>query len=232
MNLVLDIGNTSIKVGYFEDNILINKEIYSVNSINFSEIIKPDQKIIIASSGNCNEFKLKELNPSIHFLSDKSKLPIEIDYQTPETLGHDRIANAAGARFFCDAENILVIDIGTAVTYDFLNRNIFRGGNISPGLSLRYKSLHIFTFRLPMGIVPENQTITGKSSIEAVNNGVFNGLIYEINGVIEEYQQKYNKLKVIITGGDSQYFVNKLKRTTFAEPNLTLIGLNQILNLN
>ena len=232
MNIVFDIGNTLIKVGFFDGDSFVKKEIYPVKSIKLNKIINPADKVLISASGNINNLKIKESGASVHFLTPESNFPIEIDYKTPQTLGHDRIAGAVGARFLCSDKNILIIDAGTAITFDFLNENIFLGGNISPGLSLRYKSLHISTSRLPLGKVPNEQTLTGKTSAEAVNNGVFNGLVYEITGVINSFMQQHKDLKIFITGGDANYFVNKIKNPIFAEPNLVLIGLNQILKYN
>ena len=106
------------------------------------------------------------------------------------------------------------------------------GGNISPGLSLRYRSLNEYTARLPLGDVPDKFEIYGQSTIEAINFGVYNGLLYEIEGAISRFELQEGELSVVLTGGESQFFVNKIKRTIFAEPNLVLIGLNRILIQN
>lgn len=231
-NLAIDIGNTLIKTGYFTNNNLLEKKTYQAEHIEWAAVVKPNCNVIVIASGNLDETltqTLKTLNPSICFLSYKTPVPIEIAYKTPHTLGLDRIAGTIGAREMCSEENILVIDIGTAITYDIVCRNVFIGGNISPGLSLRYKSLNNFTSRLPLGTIPEKPVLTGTSTEEAVNSGVFNGMLYEITEAINVFEQKYKNLKIFITGGDAPFFVNKIKSAIFAEPNLVLIGLNRIL---
>ena len=232
MNVTIDIGNTLVKIGYFEGDRFLEKRIYSVKTIEWESLIKPDNNIIIIASGtldNKSIQKLKILNSSICLLSHNTPLPIEVAYKTPQTLGLDRIAGAVGACELCKTENILIIDIGTAITYDLIHNNTFLGGNISPGLSLRYKSLNYFTSRLPLGNIPEEHVLIGTSTEEAVNNGVFNGMLSEITGIITVFKQKYKNLKIFITGGDAPFFVNKIKSTIFVEPNLVLIGLNRIL---
>jgi len=231
MNLVIDIGNTLVKTGLFEGDKLFKKEVFSVLSIQWKKTIKSKFKVIISTNGNVKDLGIKKSN-SIHFLTYMSEIPLEVDYLTPQTLGYDRIADAVGARYLCDNKNILIIDTGTAVTYDLVSENIYKGGNISPGLSLRYRTLNHFTASLPLGTIPEEHLLFGKSTMGAVNNGVYNGLLYEINGTIENFMKLYDDLKVFITGGDAQFFVNKIKMPIFAEPNLALIGLNQILKCN
>ncbi len=236
MNLVFDIGNSNIKAGYFKNNQLIRKEVLPTDFYHWDEIIHPECKaVLLAGSGKLLpeiEEPCQKLGIFFHRLSIKSKIPIANSYETPETLGHDRLAAAVGACTLFDSESLLIIDAGTAITYDLVLNQTFMGGNISPGLSLRFKALNIYTERLPLVSPPKETDLYGKNTFEAIAFGVVNGLIYEIDQTIEIFSQKHKGIKILATGGDAQYFENKIKKTIFVEPNLVLIGLNRILQEN
>ncbi|HPW65993.1 MAG TPA: type III pantothenate kinase [Salinivirgaceae bacterium] len=233
MYVVIDIGNTTTKVGYFKNNELIEKKIVETNKIRYDDLFNTHIKaVIIAASGRHLtgiENYLTDKNILFYVLSYKTKLPIKIDYKTPETLGLDRIAGSVGATVLFPNRPSLIIDIGTAVTYDLVVNNCFMGGNISPGLKLRSLSLNEHTEKLPLVDATDNQQLYGKSTIEAIENGVFNGLKYEIEATIKYFSEIYSDISVIITGGDAHFFVNIIKTAIFVEPNLVLIGLNRIL---
>ena len=164
-------------------------------------------------------------------LDENTRLPIENLYKTPETLGQDRIAACVGANFLMPDTNLLVIDAGTAITYDIVNaKNQYVGGNISPGLEMRKNALHNFTQKIPLIEITELVPAFGATTNEAILAGVVNGLIYEIEGYISLTSNVYPKLSVFLTGGDAFYFEKKLKSTIFANENLLLVGLNRILN--
>ncbi len=167
-------------------------------------------------------------------LNHSTPIPLENRYQTPDTLGYDRIAAAVGAYTICPGKNVLVIDAGTAITYDIVTSGgEFLGGNISPGLEIRFKSLNKYTNRLPHLERPEEiPPLVGSSTREAIQSGVVNGLLFEMDGFIGAISQNYPKLQVVLTGGDAKYFVGKLKSSIFVDPNLNLIGLNRILEHN
>ncbi len=239
MNLAIDIGNTFLKAGLFEDEKLVKSiRTYDMNYQRLlSFAVKYGTRNIIVSSVRKNHpfgtSRFKKHFQSVTELNEKTPLPITNKYQTPETLGKDRIAGAVGAYTIFPSNDVLFVDMGSAVTIDFIDKEgNYRGGNISPGMNMRYKALNSFTNQLPL-VKRKNKEITlGKTTEEAIQAGVENGLKFEIESYIESFTQKYPGLKTIITGGDANFFDNKLKYTIFAEPNLTLKGLNKILKHN
>jgi type III pantothenate kinase len=163
-------------------------------------------------------------------LDQNTKVPFKNLYSTPETLGVDRIALAAGAATKYPGEPVLVIDAGTCITYDYINANQqYEGGSISPGFAMRYQAVHQFTANLPL-LSPENEIPThGKSTANALHKGILSGVTYEIDGVIGEYKSKNENLTVVLTGGDAKFLANNIKSSIFATPNFLLDGLNSIL---
>jgi len=173
---------------------------------------------------NCKNFI--QLNASV-------PLPIKNEYESKETLGLDRIANVAGVRYFFQNKNVLVFDVGTAMTIDFITKNNeYLGGNISPGLEMRFKALHNFTHALPLLEQSESYEFFGKNTQEAIISGVQQGIIYEIEGYIRSFHNKYSQIQNIITGGNADFFEKKLNYPIFAVKNLSLFGLNRILQYN
>ncbi|MCC6752426.1 MAG: type III pantothenate kinase [Saprospiraceae bacterium] len=168
-------------------------------------------------------------------LDTRWPLPIRIDrYQTPQTLGGDRIAAIAGARQLIRDHPVLVVNAGTCVTFDLLNaEGEFLGGNISPGLELRWRSMHAFTGRLPLvHAVPAEGSVLGLSTQEALERGGFQGLLFEISAYHFAMCEKYPEIKCVLTGGSAHQLVNRLKFDIFAEPYLVLKGLNYISEYN
>jgi type III pantothenate kinase len=167
------------------------------------------------------------------FLDHTLPMPLKISYDTPETLGHDRIAAAAGARKLLPGVPLLIIDLGTAITVDFVSASgEFKGGNISPGLLTRFKSLHDHTARLPYVRKNAGFPDFGTDTQSAIAAGVQQGIIFELNGYIHLFESRYPGCKFVITGGDADFFVHKLKKPIFAFPDLVLAGLNHILEFN
>jgi type III pantothenate kinase len=161
------------------------------------------------------------------------KLPIEVHYQTPETLGNDRIAAATGANFLRPDRDVLIIDAGTAITYEIVEASgVYIGGNISPGMTTRFRALHRFTEKLPLVREPEQISWLGTTTETAIQAGVVNGIIYEMDGYIHDVRKKYPDVFVFLTGGHSFYFERRLKNSIFAAINLVLVGLNRILEYN
>lgn len=166
-------------------------------------------------------------------LDKHTRLPIENLYQTPETLGKDRLAAAVGANELFPNQNLLVIDAGTAITYDLVSeQNQFIGGNISPGLEMRFKALNQFTGKLPLVSYSDNFQPIGRNTTEAIRAGVQNGILFEMAQNIDFFNRNYQNLQIIMTGGDSYFFDKKLNYSIFVHFNLTLIGLNRILEHN
>ena len=238
MNLTIDIGNTNIKIALFERNRIeftgtyekFNAELFEelnynhqINNIIISSVVDSNTIINELRSAPCNLVEFGYNTP----------LPVKNAYKTPESLGNDRLAAVVGANSIFPDNNVLVIDAGTAITYDIITDDgVYTGGNISPGLTMRFRALNKFTDRLPLLSHNENYTDFGSTTESAVISGVQKGIIYELEGYINEAGRKHNNLKIILTGGDARFFDKMLKKRIFVEPNLILIGLNTILEYN
>jgi type III pantothenate kinase len=239
MNLVFDIGNTHIKTGLFDrGKLLESQRMETITGDALKWIMeKYSPEAVLVSSVGKNERSLfdsagKDLKTLI-FLDHTVPMPLKISYATPETLGHDRIAAAAGARKLLPGTHLLIIDLGTAITIDFVTpQGEFKGGNISPGLQTRFKSLHDQTARLPLVRKNAGFPDFGTDTQSAIAAGVQQGIIFELNGYIQLYESRYPGCKFIVTGGDAEFFVHKLKKPIFAFPDLVLTGLNHILEFN
>jgi len=236
-HLALDLGNTCIKAGSFSGNKL--QEIRSFSNIN--ELVKESEYVLKHSNviiGSVTEDHLKiiahfgEKIPHTVFTS-QTPIPIKNLYQTSATLGSDRLAASIGAYSLYPNSDVLCIDCGTCIKYNFVNaKNEYLGGAISPGLQMRFKALKHFTNKLPLVEMNDcYDKLIGQNTNESILSGVIIGAIKEIKGIIEEYEQNYPNIKIVITGGDGNFFAKHLKKNSiFTHPNLVLEGLNQILN--
>jgi type III pantothenate kinase len=240
MNLCIDIGNTRIKFAIFDqENKMVALELANDWDITLlSGLLKqfPIQAAIISSVRDediaLRTFLQKHLKTVLNLNSDTA-LPIHNQYQTPKTLGKDRIAAVVGALRLYPNRNLLVLDAGTCITYDFVDTHQnYWGGSILPGINMRLQSMHHFTAKLPLlePTLPNN--FVGDTTATAMLTGVFYGVLHELNGFRKQYSAKYGAIQVVITGGDSSYFESQLKNEIFAQPNLVLIGLNHILHYN
>jgi type III pantothenate kinase len=241
MNLVLDLGNTHGKIAVCDHNKVVEAATYekiTSREISYFHIRYSGIKgAIVSSVVNYSREIIDYLNNLYHpciELNHSTPIPLDNKYETPDTLGYDRIASAVGAHTICPGKNVLVIDAGTAITYDIVtSRGEFMGGNISQGVDIRFKSLNKYTTRLPHLERPdERPPLVGSSTQEAIQSGIINGLLFEMDGFIGAISGLYPKLQVVLTGGDAKYFVGKLKSSIFVDPNLNLIGLNRILEHN
>ena len=239
MNLTVDIGNTRVKAAVFEGNKLVELFVFDKKKI-VSEIKKVVKKYsildgIISNVASFSEKKMLKLQKNVNFqvVSDSSKIPFTNLYKTPKTLGVDRIALVAGAVKQFPNKNVLIIDAGTCITFDFVNsKSEYLGGAISPGIKMRFRALNKFTANLPLIEILELNDFIGKNTEESIISGVLNGVKNEINGVIEDYEQKYLHLTVVLTGGDTNFLSKQLKSSIFANQNFLLQGLNEILKFN
>lgn len=240
MNLIIDAGNTQIKWAVFNGEKLIGKNtadyasFQSTMAFVFKEFSAID-KIILSSVGHfpLEYVEVLKVYAPLHILTYESKLPFKNSYQTPKTLGVDRIALVSAAVRRFPNKNCLIIDAGTCITYDFIDsKNHYLGGAISPGIRLRYKVLHNLTAKLPLLETKSPKSVIGRNTDEAIHSGVINGVCKEIDGIIDNYKLNYPDLTVILTGGDSKFLSKKLKSTIFANPNFLLEGLNFILKHN
>ena len=240
MNLVIDIGNSFIKLAFFNNSEIVSTKQYSSDKKEFIySVFKEYAGIkngIISITGKSDPDLLNFISKQLGFfiiLDENTSLPIENLYQTKETLGKDRIAAAVGANHLFPETNLLVIDAGTALTYEFINAKAqYLGGCISPGLTMRFKALNIFTDKLPLLAPSEDFNIPATTTTEAIQCGIQSGIIKEIEGTIIEYKEQYSDLKVVFTGGDILFFEKKLKSSIFVDSNLVLKGLNRILKFN
>lgn len=234
MNLILDWGNTRQKVALFDGKkVCFTKSFTNINENDFKSNLLPYtiHNIILSSVVALPKW-LKEYVRSkngLH-LSHKTILPITLNYETPESLGHDRVANAVAAQSLYPMQSSLCIDFGTCIKYDFIDdESTYQGGSISPGLTMRFQALNTFTDKLPLVKSTILDDFLGKSTQNAIASGVYFGIIEEVNGIINRYKTRFSNLNVIITGGDVIYFEKALKKPIFAHSFLTLYGLNEIL---
>jgi type III pantothenate kinase len=229
INLVIDIGNSRTKIALFNQYDLMFNVAIDHLKVEHLRMLKEEHPQLTKAI-------LSSVKPQFKFfmeLDHKTELPIENLYETQETLGKDRLAAAVGANELFPDQNLLVIDAGTAITYDLVSeKNQFIGGNISPGLEMRFKALNHFTGKLPLISVSDEFDFIGKNTSDAIRAGVQNGMLYEIDRTIDIFNRYYQNLQIIMTGGDSNFFDKKLNYSIFVHFNLTLIGLNRILEHN
>lgn len=236
MLLAIDIGNSYIKCAVFEQNTLLNKFTFKQEEAleNFELILKKHKKIskgVISSVANLYESTFSYLKSRVELLeiSNKTSFPFTNNYKTKETLGIDRLVLSAGAVLSFKNQNRLIIDAGTCITYDYVDyKNVYQGGAISPGLSLRYKSLNTYTAKLPLLENKEIDFLIGKSTSESIYSGVINGVVNEIDGFITQYKELNKDLTIILTGGDAVFLAKSIKNTIFADSNFLLESLNNL----
>ncbi|GAB3899250.1 type III pantothenate kinase [Larkinella knui] len=239
MNIAIDWGNSTIKAGFFDRGKLM--EAYptlSVESLQgLIETHLPEAVVVSSTNRPADQMRQQlRLKPATRWLNvdGYTPVPMEKRYDTPHTLGTDRIASAVGAKVRFPQDDCLVIDMGTCVTYDYVDaESVFHGGMISPGFRMRFRAMHSFTERLPL-VEPDElrPSLLGKNTRQAMQAGVVNGLLAELNGIIEAHRREHPNIKVLICGGDAPFFESSLKPPIFAVPELVLIGLNRILQHN
>lgn len=238
MNLVIDIGNTRVKAALFKEDLLFELRMYDSVSELLSDLtfIKQAQNAVIGSVVDDLDLFYSGVNsiiPTIIY-THQTKIPVLNLYHSASTLGSDRIAAAIGANTMYPNQNVLVIDAGTCIKYNFTNsNNEYLGGAISPGLQMRFKALEHFTSKLPLVELDTNfDELIGTNTQKSILSGVLNGAVAEIDGFINDYKRQYPNIICVLTGGDSEYLAKRLKNSIFAHQNLVLKGLNDILNYN
>jgi type III pantothenate kinase len=240
MNLTIDVGNTRIKLAVFAETALLvamvcPKDQFSTQLEKIAAKYPEITHCILARVGGFSEkdrYLLKK-QYELLVLTNSTVLPFKNNYGTPQTLGVDRIALAAAAVKVYPGQDVLVIDAGSCITYDFVNEDgSYLGGSISPGINMRYKAVHTFTEKLPL-LVPTLPLVTiGKSTDQSIHSGILQGIVFEIEGFSAMYRKKYPNLTVILTGGDAEFLRDSLKSHIFAHSNFLLEGLNYILEHN
>jgi type III pantothenate kinase len=238
MNLIIDIGNTSTKVALSEGSVIIQKK--RLSSAN-TELIAAftgnrliEGAIISSVSHDPSELIsfLKARYRRVHRLTWQSNYPFSIDYETPETLGVDRLAAASGAFSHYPHSDLLVIDAGSALTIDQITDGTYRGGSISPGLSMRFRALNEFTGRLPLVTAGKDFSFPGKSTKDAIAGGVIMGLVFEINEYIRTFEEKHENSVTQITGGDSEIISSLSEKKMLFYPDLVTDGLIYLFETN
>ena len=239
MNLAIDIGNTLVKLAVFDKGQLTDFQIHEDITLPalqaYTDAHAGIEAVILATVRDYPPGVEHYLQKNYRFLvfNTAMAVPLETSYATPSTLGADRLAAAVAAHALMPSADILVVNAGTAITYDLITAaGEHLGGAISPGLMMRYKALHTFTGRLPLLDEIGDTPLIGKTTAGSILSGVLNGTLAEVDGMIARYRLSYPGIKTIMSGGDNNYFDKRLKNKTFAIPNLVLTGLNIILDYN
>ena len=236
--LCFDFGNTRLKCGVFDNEVLSDVVALPDDSnATISELIdtyRPDRALLSSVINHNEEMEaLLARACSFHKLGLSSVLPVTTPVSKPETIGADRLALVVAASAANPGRHSLVIGLGTAITYNFVNKKKeFLGGGISPGLEMRLKSMHSFTARMPLVKADWNFPLVGYDTRTNILSGVILGMAREIDGMIDLYHERYSNLNVLLTGGDSAYFAHHLKNKIFADFNLLFKGLYAISELN
>lgn len=241
LNLVLDIGNTRLKIGLFDGNRLAEQANWTdwtlEELVSFGNQAGAD-RVIVSSVATPERDTVRRLAASFPLaleLTHETPLPFANTYRTPETLGKDRLAAVAGAQALFPGRNCLVIDCGTCIKYDLLTADgVYRGGNIAPGAAMRIRAMHTFTARLPEVAMRMPEDMVGYSTETALQNGALRGAVLEMAGFAAQFEQRASPLTVVLTGGDAEFLTPHLVDLPgrILEPQLTLYGLNHILEFN
>ena len=237
LKLIIDIGNTAVKTALFEDKQMISSAVLNDCTLQSILVFVEGQAIsdAIVSSVKAIDTDLEQIiqHFDAHFLSENTLLPITIDYKTPNTLGKDRIAAVVGVSFLFPKQDVLVLDAGTCLTVDFINKDkVYKGGRISPGIRMRYTALNQFTSNLPLCEFSESSMIIGDDTDSSIISGVQQGILAEVRGIINVYKMENKDTIIAVTGGDCFFFEKELKSSIFANPFLVMEGLNEILDYN
>lgn len=240
MNLIVDVGNTRVKIAVFNKERLLFKDAVPLEALIATLKTLKSQYLdlknaIVSSVGKLQPEQLTVLRERFQLLelSHETPIPFKNKYATPKTLGIDRIALVSAAVYHYPNTNVLIIDAGTCITYDIVTaKNEYIGGAIAPGLRLRYAALHNLTANLPLLQTEEPKNKVGNSTSSSMHIGVVHGVVNEIDGFIKTFIEEYPDLTVILTGGDANFLAEQLKSSIFANSNFILEGLNYILKFN
>lgn len=239
MQLVIDIGNTRVKAAVFEEKELRHFQVFPSLDESIISALTAEFNIrgcIICSVVNEIEAFIEETELKLPVLLFNAQTPVPIKnlYRSANTLGSDRLAAAVGGNLLAPSQDVLVIDAGTCIKYNFVNASgEYLGGAISPGLQMRFNALNHYTARLPLLKTSEDYSeLIGTTSEESIYSGVELGALAEVGGIIDQYSQRFNNIKIFLTGGDADFFAKRLKKPIFADQFLILKGLNEILEHN
>ena len=236
--LCFDFGNTRLKCAYFSGKelqkviVLDNDDTKTIQEC--IDTFHPERSILSSViHHNPSVEKILQETTRFHKLDHNSKVPITTPVGKPDTIGADRLALSVAAVDLFPGKNNLIIGLGSAVTYNFINKyKEFMGGGISPGMDMRFKSLKVFTAKLPHVTAEWNFPLVGYDTKTNILSGVILGMAKEIDGMIELYEERYNNFNVLLSGGDMHYFTRFLKKKIFADPDLIFKGLYAISEYN
>lgn len=236
MKLIIDIGNTRIKVAVVHNCDILHSKVYdSITEDDVRDIVAryPATAAIVSSTRGNSDTVCDMLRPYVahvvNFSPATTPIPLGNDYHTPQTLGADRLAAAVGCAALYPEHDIMIVDFGTAITIDYVIDGRYRGGNISPGVTTRFRALADYTARLPLCTATEEVLPYGRTTVEAIEQGVMRGVENEIRGYVEAFYVEKQKKCVIFTGGDAKYFVKRIKNAIFADCEPVIYGLATIL---
>ena len=237
-NLIVDEGNTLCKIAVLDKSEVLYEvavpEFDVAQATEYIERYNVDKAVVASTRGGaeqiCEALRSK-VAKVLHFTS-QTEVPIAIEYASRQTLGTDRIAVAVGVVCEMEIRDALIVDMGSAITYDIVEDGVFKGGNISLGVAMRFKALNEFTASLPLCKATEPNNKFGQSTKEAIEQGVMQGILHEIEGYVERISAENNKKSIIFCGGDAESFVNRIKSAIFAPRKLMFTGLNRILEYN
>ena len=240
MHLVIDQGNTTIKVALFSGEGIPDRieQIPRLSRTYIDKLLSayPISSCIYSSVAHTDTDMMAYLQsqiPHFYYFTPDTPLPVIIDYRSPKTLGSDRIAAVIGARAEAPDRDILGIDAGTCITYDMITATgHFLGGNIAPGIKMRLRSMNKFTEKLPVVEKNGDTPLLGYDTETAMRSGAILGACYEIEGYISSLRQEYPELLIFLTGGDAFLLADKLKTSIFVDDCIVLKGLNRILYHN
>lgn len=241
--LTIDQGNTAVKVSVVDDGKIVDSVRMSAPSLEQTEMLLEKWNIdgVVYCSVAGLDVRFAEslrmmLSQPLLVLGHATPLPIKVDYASPRTLGLDRVAAAAGAVSIYGPEAMLVADAGTALTLDVIDgKGAFRGGNISPGIALRFRALHSFTGRLPLVEAEGEVPVFGSDTVSAIRAGAVNGIVAEINSAVSHAVEMYGARRAVLTGGDAEYLLPRLDSSETEiniQPDLIAIGLYSIFKYN
>jgi len=239
MRLCIDWGNTRVKAAIFQDDKMLKDFNFSDDEAltQIMELVseyKPASAILCAVAPYPPELKvLLQDHTKLVVLNSNTSLPIMNAYHSPDSLGADRLALAAAANNLYPEFDNLVISLGTAITYNFLPKNrAFRGGNITPGMDMRFRALKEFTANLPLVKQEGDLVLLGYDTETSIRSGVMMGIVAEMDGMINFYKEQYPTVNVTVTGGNAPLFTDKLKNKITSDPKLLMKGLHVILKHN
>jgi type III pantothenate kinase len=238
VTLCFDFGNTRRKLAVFEGAELKRVQVLDDDSRETVQAVLDEyqpKKTILSSVVEHNpemEALLQE-RTKFHLLNHESRLPFTTPVGKPETIGADRLALVAAAVHFYPQKHNLIIALGSCITYNFCNKfHEFLGGGISPGLEMRLKSVNYYTAKLPLVKADSNVPLIGYDTRTNILSGIVLGMVYEMDGFIDEYSRKFDNFNVLLTGGDTVFLASHLKNKIFADPDLIFKGLYAISEVN